>query len=201
MKKNSLVFVVIIGVAVAVLFLGSTFAEYENPNQKGVEQVSGEAPTRSVRANITPLIWKAQIDNSIISVPLRSVEYYGVQIYDTDSQTRVHELTICTESQSLVRIYHILPLGTTNQRVAEKVDRLREISQGATRHEWVFPIKQYPATTHKHMVEYRVPEKENVTSLFESLEATMIEYHARDLVPEQRSSIVRTIKIEGGSSQ
>lgn len=201
MKKKSLIPVSILVVAIVAIVLHPLLAEYENPNQKGVEQVSGGAPSRTVRANIVPLIWRASIDDATISVPLRSVEYYGVQIYDTDTQTRVHELTICTESQSLVRIYYILPLGSANERAGQKVERLREIAQGASRQDWVYPIKQYPTTTHTHMVEYRVPEKENVQSLFENLEAAMIEYHARDLVPEQRDATVRKINIKSGKVQ
>lgn len=195
MKQTSLIPIVVLALALVAFVFGSLFAQHENPNQKGVEEVSGGAPVRSVRANITPLIWRARIDEAVVAVPLRSVEYYGVQVYDTDSQTRVHELTICTKSQSLVRIYYILPLGTTNERLSSAAERLRGLAQGATRQEWVYPIKQYPTTTHTHMVEYRVRSKENVQQLYDSLEATMVEYHARDLVPNQRPETVRKIEI------
>ncbi|MCH1410052.1 MAG: hypothetical protein L7V87_13555 [Verrucomicrobiales bacterium] len=176
--------------------LHSYSQENENPNQKRVEEVTEPAPVSGVKANIVPLIWRVTIGEAVVSVPLRSIEYYGVQIYDTDSQTRVRELTICTESQSLVRIYYIQPLGTANERLAEKAERLRQIAQGATKQKWAYPFKQYPTTTHTHMVEYRVGEKETVSQLFTHLEAAMIEYHARDLVPEQRPQIIREIEVK-----
>lgn len=80
--------------------------ENESPNQKSVAEVIEPAPVSPVKATIVPLIWRAKIGETVVAVPLRSIEYYGVQIYDTDSQTRVRELTICTESQSLIRIYY-----------------------------------------------------------------------------------------------
>jgi hypothetical protein len=68
--------------------------ENEKPNQKSVEEVIEPASVSPVKANIVPLIWRAKMGEAVVAVPLRSIEYYGVQIYDTDSQTRVRELTI-----------------------------------------------------------------------------------------------------------
>ena len=178
--------------SVAVILWGQ---ETENPNQKGVEEVTEPAPVSGVKANIVPLIWRATIDEAVIAVPLRSVEYYGVQIYDTDSQTRVRELTICTESQSLIRIYYIEPLGTTSERLADKAKRLQQIARSAGKQEWPYPFKQYPMTTHAHMVEYRVAKEETVGQLYDHLEAAIINYHARDLIEEQRPQIVSDIKV------
>ncbi len=169
--------------------------ENENPNQKGVEEVTEPAPVSQVKANIVPLIWRATIDEAVIAVPLRSVEYYGVQIYDTDSQTRVRELTICTESQSLIRIYYIEPLGTTSERLADKAKRLQQVARSAGKQEWPYPFKQYPMTTHAHMVEYRVAKEETVGQLYDHLEAAIINYHARDLIEDQRPQIVSEIKV------
>lgn len=66
--------------------LHSYSQENENPNQKRVEEVTEPAPVSGVKANIVPLIWRVTIGEAVVSVPLRSIEYYGVQIYDTDSQ-------------------------------------------------------------------------------------------------------------------
>ncbi|MDF1850563.1 MAG: hypothetical protein P1U85_07015 [Verrucomicrobiales bacterium] len=195
MKQSSLIPIVALALVFVAFLLGPLLAQHENPNQGVVEEVTGGPSVRTVRGNITPLIWRAKVDGAVVAVPLRSVEYYGVQVYDTDSQTRVHELTICTKSQSLVRIYYILPLGTTNERLGQAAERLRNVAQGGTRQEWVYPIKQYPTTTHTHMVEYRVKSKENVQQLYDSLETAMVEYHARDLIPEQRPQTVRKIEI------
>jgi molybdopterin biosynthesis enzyme MoaB len=46
------------------------------------------------------------------------------------------------------------------------------------------------------MVEYRAGKKEDVQELYDHLEAAMIEYHARDLVPDQRDSVVRKIEVK-----
>lgn len=187
--------VIAVWASVLVLPVFSFGQENESPNQKNVEEVTEPAPVSTVKANIVPLIWRATIDEAVIAVPLRSVEYYGVQIYDTDSQTRVRELTICTESQSLIRIYYIEPLGTTSERLADKAKRLQQIARSAGKEDWPYPFKQYPTTTHAHMVEYRVAKEETVGQLYDHLEAAIINYHARDLIKGQRSQIVSEVKV------
>ena len=170
-------------------------AQAENPAQKSVQEITAPAPVQNVRANITPLFWKASLDESVVTVPLRSIEFFGVQNYDVDGATRVRELTISTVSQNLVRIYHIEPLGAAT-RATNSIETLRRVAEGASGEELDLPVKVFPTTTHTHMVEYRVSRKTDVDALHRHLEATMIEYHARDLVPEQRPDTVREIKVE-----
>ncbi len=176
-------------------FPGDLSAQSENPAQKSVQEITAPAPSQTVRANLVPLIWKATIEDSIITVPLRTIEFFGVQDYDVDGATRVRELTISTDARSLIRIYHIRPLPALANRAPGAIEALRRVAEGGTGEELDLPVKVFPATTHTHMVEYRVSERSQVDALYQHLEAAMIEYHARDLVPEQRGETVREIKV------
>ena len=171
------------------------WSQAENPAQKSVQDVTSPAPSNSVRANIVPLIWKANIDDSIVSVPVRSIEFFGIQDYDVDGATRVRELTISTDSHNLVRIYHIRPLEAVASRASNTIDALRRVAEGASGEELDLPVKIFPATTHAHMMEFRVSEKDHIDALYNHLEQTMIAYHARDLVDEQKPLTVNEVKI------
>ena len=170
-------------------------AQVENPAQRSVQRIVNPAPVQSVDANTVPLFWKAKLADSLVTVPLRNVEFYGVQDYIVDGATRVRELTISTNAQSLIRIYHIQPL-TAVSRATNNIQTLRNIAEGKTGGDEKRPVKVFPVTTHAHMVEYRIEGKEKITQLYDHLEATMIEYHARFLVPEQRLDTVRVIEVQ-----
>jgi hypothetical protein len=79
-------------------------AQLENPIQGSHTSVSGGPPVGTTCAEIVPLFWKALIGGAIVSVPLSSVESFGVQTYDVDGVSRVRELTITTKSRSMIRI-------------------------------------------------------------------------------------------------
>lgn len=176
------------------LLTAVSFAQAENPVQRTLQRTMPEAEIREAKAEIVPLFWKAKLDESTILLPLRSIEFFGVQNYDVDGATRVRELTISTDSHNLIRIYHIRPLDAAG-KATNHVETLRRLAEGTTGEEFDRPVKVFPQTTHAHMVEYRVEEESHVDSLYQHLEALMIDYQARDIVAEQRPETVREIKI------
>lgn len=180
-----------------VLLALHAHGQSESPVQGGHTNVTGGPPTNSAHAEIVPLIWKALIGRSIVSVPLRSIEYFGVQTYDVDGVARVRELTISTHSQSMVRIYHMIPLSAIAKRAENTLNNLGRAAEGAADEDLNVPVKVYPTTTHKHMVEYRTGQREDIDKLYAHLEATMKDYHARALVPGQRGETVREVKVGG----
>jgi len=164
----------------------------ESPIQGSHTNVVAGPSTGPGRAEIIPLFWKASIRGSIISVPLSSIEYFGIQTYDVDGVARVRELAITTKSQSMIRIYHMARLNS----VAEStVKALSGIVEGVVGEELNVPVKVFPTTTHAHMVEYRVEERANIDTLYTHLEATMKDYYARALVSDQRDSTIRQVII------
>jgi len=191
-KCNAVVFILI--VQFTPLFLNWSFCQTENPVVETVVNVTAPAISQSSPANIVPLFWKAVIDESVISVPLRSIEYFGVQNYDVEGATRVRELTISTHSQSMIRIYHIRPLAAVTKTAGQSIDALRKAAEGVVGEELDLPVKVFPATTHSHMVEYRAGSEGDIDVLYKHLEEVMLEYHARDLVPIQRPGTIREVK-------
>lgn len=171
-------------------------AQTENPVQKSQQAVETPVPVSTTRGDITPLFWKATIDDAIVTIPLRNVEHFGIQDYEVDGVTRVRELAITTVSRSMVRIYHIQPIGPIDE-AAERVKQLRRIAEGVVdANEEEIPVKVFPSTTHVPMVEYRVSKEEIIDALYESLEGVMIDYHARTLIPEQREQTVREVSVD-----
>lgn len=193
MMKPANDFVLCAGLAIALPAFG--YGQTENPAVKSVQEVTAPAISSTVSANIVPLIWKASIGKSIVALPLRSIEYFGVQDYDVEGATRVRELTISTHSQSMIRIYHIRPLAVVTKTAGESLQALRNAAEGIVGEELDLPVKVFPSTTHSHMVEYRTGKEGDIDALFKHLEEVMIEYHARDLVPAQRSSTVREVRV------
>ncbi len=176
-------------------------AQSESPLQGSHANVTDGPPTGNTRAEIVPLFWKALIGGSIVSVPLTSVEYFGVQTYDVDGVARVRELTITTKSQSMIRIYHMIPLGAIAELTQNSLKALGQITESVADTELNVPVKVFPSTTHAHMTEYRVAEKADIDTLYNHLETAMRDYHARVLTPAQRLSTVRQVKVSAQAEE
>lgn len=178
----------------SILPLAIASAQNETPIQTELKNVEPSAQIRSTRGDIMPIFWKAKLGDSSVMIPIRSIEFFGVQNYEVDGVTVVRELTISTDSNNLIRIYHIRPIDLAGQ-ATNTLETLRRVAEGTTGEELDRPVKIFPQTTHAHMVEYRVEEESHVSSLYEHLESVMIEYHARDLIQDQRPETVREVKI------
>lgn len=172
-------------------------AQSESPVQGSHTNVTDGPPTGNARAEIVPLFWKALIGGSIVSVPLTSIEYFGVQTYDVDGVARVRELTITTKSQSMIRIYHMAPLGAIAEHTQNTLKALGQLTESVADAELNVPVKVFPSTTHAHMVEYRTTERTDIDTLYNHLETAMKDYHARVLTPAQRNSTVRQVSVGG----
>ena len=182
--------------SLAVFFVASlpVMAQVENPTQRFVDVVIEPAPIQEIKANLVPLFWKANVNDSIVSLPLRNIEFFGIQDYVVDGATRVRELTISNQSRNLVRVYHIRPL-TTVKRATNTIQTIRNLAEGRTDGDEKRPVKVFPDTTHSQMLEYRVENKQSIDKLYKHLESTMLEYHARTLTPEQRAQTVREVTV------
>lgn len=176
-------------------------AQSESPVQGSHTNVTDGPPTGNTRAEIVPLFWKALIGGSIVSVPLTSVEYFGVQTYDVDGVARVRELTITTKSQSMIRIYHMAPLGAIAEHTQNTLKALGQLTESVADAELNVPVKVFPSTTHAHMVEYRTTERTDIDTLYNHLETAMKDYHARVLTPAQRDNTVRQVKVGGQAAE
>lgn len=177
------------------------------------EAITEGAPkTVPVKARIKPLFWKADIGKSTLFLPLQEIEFASVQNYKVVSSVmqegrdvitekseamRVRELTISTKSHNFIRIYYFDKLKDAANKDSDQTSAIKRLEklrgQLATAKDQPYPVKHYPETTHKHMVEYRVANESDIEQLYTSLQETLIDFHAYQLVDEQKEKTVSTV--------
>ena len=118
-------------------------------------------------------------------------------IAEQSEMSRVRELTISTKSQNFIRIYFIDKLQDADNQEGEQRSALKELEKLRgkldTVKEQPYPVKHYPETTHKHMVEYRVSNENDVVKLYENLRQTLIDYHAYQLIDGQKPETISKV--------
>jgi len=133
--------------------------------KKSIEDVDG--PNR---------FWQATLPGGHYMVALDRISSISRHQYVLDGALIVDEVTVDSVGQALARFYFISPVsaGTSGNSVAGIVERGTELlDQAAARagtdvHNMV--VKKYPDTTHARTVEYRLLSKEQLTSLYQSLQ-------------------------------
>lgn len=122
--------------------------------------------------------WECQMPGGIYVINTVHLVSISTHEYVLNAAARVTELTIGTTSAVVARFYYIEPLVATDSgpsaRVGALLDRVQEkagaIADRVGQEQlWRKVVKDYPATTHAHTVEYRVDTKENIQTLFNSL--------------------------------
>ncbi|MGK0185389.1 MAG: hypothetical protein ACI9R3_001167 [Verrucomicrobiales bacterium] len=183
-------------------------------------EVEIQTPPKTVpmKGRIKPLFWKAEIGKSALFIPLQEIEFASVQNYKVVSSVlqqgrdvitekseaiRVRELTISTKSHNFIRIYYFDKLNDAANQEGDQVSTLKELERLrgklATAKDQPYPVKHYPQTTHQHMVEYRVASENDVEKLYESLQETLIDFHAYQLIDDQKQDTVS--KVRAGESK
>ena len=176
-------------------------------------EVQSPPQTTPMKGRIKPLFWEAEIGKSALFIPLREIEFVSMQNYKVVSSAqqenrdvlreqseafRVRELTVSTKSQNLIRIYYLDKLTDSKNRENDGLSTLKklEVLQGklSTVQEQRFPVKHYPETTHKHMVEYRVSKEADIEKLYASLQETLVDYHAFQLIDDQKPDTISSVR-------
>lgn len=195
---RSLIFPMVAAIAVSTPGLVN-WVRAESPIANPVTKITGGPSVQNANGEIIPLLWRAHIGKAVTAIPLAEIDHYGIQDYKLDNVALIRELTITTKSLSMIRIYHILPLGAIHEDAAKRLEVARKNAQGIVsglrNQDDELPVKNYPITTHRKMVEYQVSEVEDINVLFESLDKSMVAYLGRDLVPAQRPLIGVTVTV------
>jgi hypothetical protein len=121
--------------------------------------------------------WECYTPSGTFMVNTVQIVSISTHEYVLNGAARVTELTIGTTSAVVARFYYIEPLVSAGSgptaRVADLLDRVQE-KAGAVADRlgqeqiWKKVVKDYPATTHAHTVEYRVDTKEHIDMIFKS---------------------------------
>jgi hypothetical protein len=119
--------------------------------------------------------WRAKFNPGDYAVALHSISSVSTHEYIVDGAAKVYELTIDTIGNTTTRIYSIeaiegTPGGVGEATVANVREKLNEVRErldtaGVTN----AVIKNYPATTHSHTIEYRVSDRGQVDKLYKSV--------------------------------
>jgi hypothetical protein len=164
---------------------------------------------KAVNASVcVPLLWRCQIEDMACTIQLPDLEFVAIHNYVVDGMVEVTEATAAMKSKAFVRFYFVEPAsqgGMIGDRLKEGAERAADLSDRFikpaltpsiqnTRSDKV--LKNYPATTHAQMIEYRVKTKEAVYDIYQSLDRTLLEYRGLPLIESQWTNIVRKVSVK-----
>ena len=153
---------------------------------KGSEsEVTPTSKTLKMKGKFYPLFWKVKVNGSESFIPLEHVDTFGVQTYRVNDHL-VTEFTVALKSKTFIRFYHLKQEGLES--------KIQDIARNrANKNQYV--IKDYPATTHKEMMEYRVASKKDVDRLMEDFYETYLDFKMKDYVKGQREESVKELDL------
>ncbi len=121
--------------------------------------------------------WECYTPTGTFMVNTVQIVSISTHEYVLNAAARVTELTIGTTSAVVARFYYVEPLVSTSTgptaRIGDLIDRVQEkagtvADRLGQEQVWKKVVKDYPATTHAHTVEYRVDTKAHIDLLFNS---------------------------------
>ncbi|MCE9519448.1 MAG: hypothetical protein K8R87_07845 [Verrucomicrobia bacterium] len=138
------------------------------------------APAPATDSN-NPNFWQASFTNGgHYLVKLNHINCASKHQYISDGVARVVEVTIGTDTAVVARFYFFEPAGKDTPLNAGQIllNRAQDTAQQAAAR--VSPnaarlnvVKNYPASTHAHTVEYSVQDEATINSLYASLLAAI----------------------------
>jgi len=152
----------------------------------GEKVVIPSSATLRIKGKFYPLFWKVKVNGSKSFIPLEHVDSFGIQRYRVNDHL-VTEFTVALKSKTFIRFYHLKQEGLES--------KIQDIARNrANKNEYV--IKDYPVTTHKEMMEYRVASKKDVDRLMEDFYETYLDYKMKAYVKEQREKSVKELDLD-----
>ncbi len=126
-----------------------------------------------------PAFWQAELPGGHYMVKLGNIVSASRHEYIADGVARVVEVTISTDSSVAARFYFVEAAGKDSALnvpgiIANRVESTtREIGGRGGIDTDTTVIKNYPASTHAHTVEFRLPNLGTLDSLYGSLTSTI----------------------------
>ena len=160
----------------AVLLLSASPAIAQNP---GTETDTTSGKTYGEDAKGHPAYWQAELSGGHYMVKLGSIISASRHEYIADGVARVVEVNVATSASVVARFYFVEAAGKNSALnvpgiVAKRVESTtRELGGRAGVDTDTTVVKNYPASTHAHTVEFRVPNLGTLDSLYGSLTSTM----------------------------
>jgi hypothetical protein len=145
-------------------------------------QSPSPAPSAAASASPSPSIlpmWRCDLPGGTYEVALRSILAISTHEYVVDGVARVTELNIATPGDVEARFYFIAPspVNSSLNIGQAALDHAKELADEVAgqvapgeQPPWEKVVKNYPVTTHAHTVEYRLDTKDDIQSLFNSVD-------------------------------
>ena len=123
--------------------------------------------------------WRCELPGGVYLVALRNIQSVSSHEYVVDGAARVTEVTIATASSVEARFYYLEPVthnagipGAQPATLPMLQQRVQDAatSRAAVEPVWEKVVKNYPATTHAHTVEFRLASLANLKQLEKTLE-------------------------------
>jgi hypothetical protein len=141
--------------------------------QGGQQQDQGDTPTRDG-------LWDGRMTGGNYIVRCNSIIALSKHEYISDGVARVVEVNLTLNSAQVVRFYFLEPYKpetgsstlAAGTQALERAKGMFEQAAGRVSPELTTPkvVKNYPASTHAHTVEFVIKEEARLNSLFQSLE-------------------------------
>jgi hypothetical protein len=126
-------------------------------------------------------IWRAELPGGEYMVRLSAITSLSRHEYILDGAARVVEVNIATSGSELARFYYVEPYppqppSAAGQRALSAIEN--KAKQATARLDTgtlqTKVLKNYPASTHAHTVEYRLTDREALDKLFKSIEEAWV---------------------------
>jgi len=168
-----------------LLALAPLHAQQANPNAS-----DEEAESRAVESDSHRRFWQASLNNGHYMVALDRIASVSMHEYVLDGSLLVREMVLDTTGRAIARFYHIEPVTDSMKQngILRLADRGRELldraGQRAGTEVHNMAQKNYPATTHAGMVEYRVLDLRDLDAIYDSARKAWISGKGRTVTLE-----------------
>ncbi|SRR5579862_1544401 len=136
-------------------------------------QDASPTPTPTINSRVP--LWTCKLSGGVYEVALHSIISISSHQYIVDAAARVTEVNIDTAGNSLVRFYYVEPLtpsspvGFGQTAINKLTDYAKNAAVRSGQQETLQSVvKNYPATTHAHTVEYRIDSQQDLDKIFRS---------------------------------
>lgn len=142
--------------------------------------VIGQTPAPTPDTPSDRGVWRAELPGGTYVVALTAITSVSTHEYVVDNAARVTEVTVATIGSVLGRFYFLepnvpdAPGGLGQSTINFVQEKLTEGAERTGSDAWKKVVKNYPASTHAHTVEYRVDSKQTLQKLYKSVETAWL---------------------------
>ena len=178
MKKTALLLLVPLMLASAPYpaFAQGNNDRNQNQNQTDEEEEEDDEETTAEDEESSRRFWQAKLPGGNYMAALDRISSVSMHQYVLNTQLLVNEVVIDTNGRALARFYHVAHVAeggasatasTVRERGRQVLDRAGQ-QAGIDFHN--LPQKDYPATSHAGMIEFRILNLADLKALYTSVQ-------------------------------